>query len=95
MAVKNTMNIQVKKRNGEMEMFDAEKSNSMVYYATKCITGVSSMDILMNANINFYNGITTREIQDALVKSAENLISLENPNYSIVAARLLLYGHKV
>lgn len=92
MAVKNNMSIQVKKRNGEMEMFDAEKSNSMVNYATKCIIGVSSMDILMNANINFYNGITTREIQDALVKSAENLISLENPNYSIVAARLLLYG---
>jgi len=84
--------ILVKKRTGDTEIFDAEKANRMVYHATKGVAGASAIDILMNAKINFYDGITSAEIQDSLVKSAEDLISLENPNYSIVAARLLVYG---
>jgi ribonucleoside-diphosphate reductase alpha chain len=86
------MNIQVKKRNGETEQFDAEKINKVVAWATKGLSGVSDNDVLMNANINFYDGISTKEIHDSLVKSSEDIISLEHPNYSIVTARLLTYG---
>ena len=46
----------------------------------------------MNSGIQFYDGITTAEIQEILVKSASDLISLEAPNYQFVAARLLLFG---
>ena len=45
----------------------------------------------MNANIQFYDGMTTKDIQNVLVRSANDLISLETPNYQYAAARLLLY----
>ena len=46
----------------------------------------------MNSGLQFFDGITTDEIQQILVKSAADLISLEKPNYQYVAARLLLYS---
>jgi ribonucleoside-diphosphate reductase alpha chain len=46
----------------------------------------------MQSGIQFYNGITTDEIQNILIKSASDLISLEQPNYQYVAARLLLFS---
>ena len=46
----------------------------------------------MNSGLQFYNGITTDEIQKILIKSASDLISLENPNYQYVASRLLLFS---
>jgi ribonucleoside-diphosphate reductase alpha chain len=84
--------INVKKRDGEFEKFDAEKVNKIVELAAKGLTGVSSNDILMNAKINFYNGITTTQIHDSVIKSSEDLISLEQPNYSIATARLLVFA---
>jgi len=48
--------------------------------------------IEMNSGLQFYEGITTKEIQQILIKSAHDLISLENPNYQFVAARLLLFA---
>jgi ribonucleoside-diphosphate reductase alpha chain len=46
----------------------------------------------MNANIQFYDGMSTNEIQEVLVRSANDLISLDTPNYQYAAARLLSYG---
>lgn len=88
----HNMNITIKKRNGKLEQFDAEKVNKVVKWATQNLSKVSDNDILMNANINFYDGISSKEIQEALIKSSEGLISLENPNYSTATARLLVYG---
>ena len=64
----------------------------MVHKACKKIAGVSESLVEMNSGLQFYDGITTKDIQKILVKSASDLISLENPNYQFVAARLLLYG---
>ena len=85
--------IRVKKRNGRGdEDLQLEKIHRMVEYACEGLAGVSESQIEMNANIQFYDGITTNDIQEILVRSANDLISLENPNYQYVAARLLLYG---
>jgi ribonucleoside-diphosphate reductase alpha chain len=46
----------------------------------------------MTSGIQFYDGITTAEIQEILIKSASDLIDLEHPNYQFVAARLLLFS---
>ena len=46
----------------------------------------------MNANLQFFDGIKTGDIQEILIRSANDLISLESPNYQFVAARLLLFG---
>ena len=85
--------IQVKKRNGRgLEKLDIDKIHSMVEYAVEDITGVSSSQVEMNSGLQFYDGITTEEIQQILIKSAADLISLDAPNYTYVASRLLLYS---
>ena len=89
----NDKEINVVKR-GERgkELLNIEKIHEMVEYAVEDISGVSSSQVEMNSGLQFYDGISTDEIQKILVKSAADLISLENPNYQFVAARLLLYS---
>jgi ribonucleoside-diphosphate reductase alpha chain len=86
-------NINVIKR-GERgkEPLNIEKIHEMVEYACEDITGVSSSQIEMNSGLQFYDGMSTDEIQQILIKSAADLISLETPNYQYVASRLLLYS---
>ena len=60
----------------------------MVGYACKDLSGVSESLVEMNSGIQFTDGITTDDIQQILIKSASDLITLENPNYQYVAARL-------
>ena len=64
----------------------------MVEYACEDINGVSSSQVEMSSGLQFYDGISTDEIQQILIKSASDLISLDNPNYQFVAARLLLFS---
>jgi len=85
--------IKVKKRNGRgTESLNLEKMHKMVEDACNGIAGVSASQVEIQSGIQFYDGITTAEIQDILIKSASDLITLENPNYQFVAARLLLFS---
>ncbi len=81
--------MQVKKRNGEKVPFCVEKIHKVVQWATEGINGVSFSDIEMNANLSLYDGISSAEIHQILIKSANDLISTSAPNYQYVAARLL------
>mgnify|MGYP003110503493 FL=1 len=81
--------MQVAKRNGDKEEFSVEKIHKVVEWATNGINGVSFSDIEMNANLSLYDGISTTEIHQILIKSANDLISTSTPNYQYVAARLL------
>ena len=85
-------NVRVKKRNGSIEPMNLEKMHVMVERACSDLAGVSASQVEMQSGIQFYNGITTDEIQGILIKSASDLISLEQPNYQYVAARLLLFS---
>ena len=86
-------NLVVSKRNGRgKETLDIDKIHSMVGFATENITGVSASHVEMNSGIQFFDGIDTEDIQQILIKSANDLISLESPNYQYVAARLLLFS---
>ena len=85
--------LKVKKRNGRgVESLQLEKIHKMVEEACKGVAGVSASQVEIQSGIQFYDGITTTEIQEILIKSASDLISLENPNYQFVAARLLLFA---
>ncbi len=84
--------IRVLKSDGSKVEINLDKIHKMVHKACKNITGVSESSVQMNSGLQFYDGITTKDIQKILVKSASDLISLENPNYQFVAARLLLFG---
>ena len=87
----NSSTIKVQKRDGRLEDLDINKIHFVVEEACEGLTGVSSSQIEMNANIQFYDGMTTKDIQNVLVRSANDLISLETPNYQYAAARLLSY----
>jgi ribonucleoside-diphosphate reductase alpha chain len=84
--------LKVNKRDGRVENIDLEKMHKMVDAACEGLSGVSASQVEIQSGIQFYDGITTAEIQEILVRSASDLITLENPNYQFVAARLLLFG---
>jgi len=88
-----TENINVIKRNNRgKEPLNIEKIHEMVEYAVEDIAGVSASQVEMSSGLQFYDGISTDDIQKILIKSASDLISLEHPNYQYVAARLLLFS---
>lgn len=84
----------VKKRNGRLEPFNEDKIRACV---DRCClnndgvlyTNVSAETIMFNARIKLFDGITTQEIDNSLVKSARSMIEQE-PNYKYVAAGILL-----
>ena len=84
--------ISVVKRNGNVESLNLDKVHAMVELACEDLAGVSSSQVEMNSGIQFYDGIKTEDIQEILIRSANDLISLDTPNYQFVAARLLLFG---
>ena len=84
--------IKVLKRDGTVAPIDLEKVHKMVEFACEDLAGVSASQVEIQSGLQFCDGITTADIQEILVKSASDLIELENPNYQFVAARLLLFG---
>jgi len=84
--------LKVQKRNGSIESIDLDKMHVMVEEACRGLAGVSASQVEMKSGIQFYDGITTAEIQEILIRSASDLIDLDHPNYQFVAARLLLFS---
>ena len=88
----NSSTIKVQKRDGRLEDLDINKIHFVVEEACEGLSGVSSSQIEMNSNLQFADGMSTRDIQEILIRSANDLISLDAPNYQYAAARLLLWG---
>lgn len=84
--------IEVIKRDGSKELLNLEKLHKMTFEACEGLSGVSASQIEMNSGIQIFDGISTKDIQDILVRSAADLISLDTPNYQYAAARLLLFA---
>ena len=87
-----TDTIMVEKRDGSLEPLNLEKLHKMTFEATDGLAGVSASQVEMNSGLQFFDGIKSSDIQQILVKSASDLISLDSPNYQYVAARLLLFA---
>ena len=87
----NGVGIHIRKRDGRLVPLNIDKIHFVVEEAVDGLANVSASQIEMNANIQFYDGMSTQEIQEILIKSANDLISLDIPNYQYAAARLLLY----
>ena len=89
----NGHGIKVKKRSGAVEALNLDKIHKMVEEACDGLgSGVSASQVEMNSGLQFFDGIETKDIQEILVRSASDLISLDTPNYQFVAARLLLFA---
>ena len=86
--------IQVKKRNGRLQKLDINKINICAERACEDIIGVSPSEVVLDAHVQLYDKITTKEIDKALIMSARQKIEKES-NYSYVASKLLLFNiHK-
>ena len=83
------MDIKVKKRNGRLEDFNVEKINASAQRACDEIEDVSPSEVVLDAQLQLFDKITTKEIDQALIFSAREKIEKE-PNYSFVAGQLLL-----
>ena len=67
--------IKVKKRNGRgTESLDLEQMHKMVEDATTGLAGVSASQVEIQSGIQFYDGITTQEIQEILINTCNNMV---------------------
>jgi len=91
------MAIMIQKRNGRQEVLDITKIQKHTISATKDLDGVSQSELEIDAQIKFIDGMSSSDIQDALVKTAVEKIDIDVPNWTFVAARLFLFDlyHKV
>ena len=87
------MNITVVKRNGQREPLTIEKWQAQVAKVCKGIADVSQSMVEIKAQVNFYDGITTEEIDGITLRAIVDLIDVEsNPdvghtNYQYVAGK--------
>ena len=85
------MSFSIVKRDGTREGLDIEKLHKVVEYACNNLAGVSVSEVELKSHIQFYDKMTTKEIQETVIKAAADLISEESPNYQFVAGRLICY----
>jgi len=83
--------INIIKRDGSSEPLNIEKLHKVVFFACENIAGVSPSEVEIHSQVQFYDGMTSSEIQETLIKSAADLISEQTPNYQWVAGRLINY----
>ena len=91
------MGIMIQKRNGRQEVLDITKIQKHTISATEGLAGVSQSELEIDAKIKFIDGMSSSDIQDALIKTAVEKIDIDVPNWTFVAARLFLFDlyHKV
>eukprot|EP01029_Cantina_marsupialis_P004337 TRINITY_DN14373_c0_g1_i1.p1 TRINITY_DN14373_c0_g1~~TRINITY_DN14373_c0_g1_i1.p1 ORF type:complete len:795 (-),score=176.02 TRINITY_DN14373_c0_g1_i1:1310-3694(-) len=91
------MALMIEKRNGRKEVLDITKIQKMSIEATEGLSGVSQSELELDAQIKFIDGMSSSDIQDALIKTAVEKIDIDVPNWTFVAARLFLFDlyHRV
>ncbi len=89
--------ITVQKRNGRTEPLDISKIQKYTSSACEGLDNVSQSELEVDAKIQFRDMITTKEIQQTLIKTAVEKIDIDRPNWTFVAARLFMYDlyHRV
>ncbi|SFV75886.1 Ribonucleotide reductase of class Ia (aerobic), alpha subunit [hydrothermal vent metagenome] len=84
--------ITVIKRNGRTEPLDISKIQKYTSAAVEGLENVSQSELEVDAQIQFRDGITSKEIQQTLIKTAVDKIDIDAPNWTYVASRLFLYN---
>ena len=85
------MEFKVIKRDGTMGDSDLDKINKVVIGACEGVANVSPSLIISNAKLQFVDGMPTSRIQELLIKSAKDLVTIDTHEYAIPAARLQIY----
>lgn len=84
------MSINVIKRDGKIVPYNPERINTFLEFVCDGLDNVSVSEIALNSGLMIHDGISTSDINKALLESAHNLISEDNPDYAIVAGRILV-----
>ena len=84
--------ITVIKRNGRTEPLDISKIQKYTSAAVEGLSNVSQSELEVDAQIHFRDGITSKEIQQTLIKTAVDKIDIDAPNWTFVASRLFLFN---
>ncbi len=83
--------LMVTKRDGRKETIDLEKIHKVLTWAAGDLSTVSVSQVELSAHLQFYEGISTSDIHETLIKSAADLISEDAPDYQYLAARLSIF----
>lgn len=81
----------VTNRHGQRVPIDVGKIREVVSEACRGLHGIDPLVLEMDSQIHFYDGISTRKIQETLIRVANEKTSVQQPNWTMVAARLLLH----
>jgi ribonucleoside-diphosphate reductase alpha chain len=84
--------ITVIKRNGRTEPLDITKIQKYTSAAVKGLDNVSQSELEVDAHLHFRDGITSKEIQETLIKTAVDKIDIDAPSWTFVASRLFLFN---
>ena len=84
-------NIKVTKRNGNLETVDLDKIHRVIEWAAEGLKNVSVSNVELKSHVQFFEGITTSDIHETIIKSAADLISEDSPDYQYLAARLAIF----
>ena len=87
----NNAEIFITKRDGRTEPIDLEKIHKVITWAAKGLDDVSVSQVELAAKIQFTPGIETSKIHETIIKAAADLISVEQPDYQHLAARLNIF----
>lgn len=89
--------MKIKKREGHLEELDIKKIQKMSIPACYKLEGTNSSELEVDAHIKFIDGMSSSDIQDALIKTAVDKTDIDRPNWTFVAARLFVYDlyHRV
>ena len=82
-------NLMVNSKDGQAFPLNITRLEAVIDEACQNIEGVNPASVLNAVDANLYDGISEEELSQALVMAARTKIE-EEPNYSYVAARLLL-----
>ena len=88
-SIEEISSLQVTSLDGTTKPLDSARMQSVVNDACKNLDSVDATPIITETLRNLYDGVPEIEVSTALAMSARTLIEKE-PNYSYVAARLLL-----
>ena len=84
--------ITVIKRNGRTEPLDITKIQKYTSASVEGLENVSQSELEVDAHLHFRDGITSKEIQETLIKTAVDKIDIDRPNWTFVASRLFLFN---
>ncbi|MFT4413229.1 ribonucleoside-diphosphate reductase subunit alpha [Fredinandcohnia humi] len=83
--------MQIIKRNGQREDLSISKIRKVIEFACRGYEKCEATELEMDSQLQFRDGMTTKEIQQTVIQTAVEKTSVETPEWQFVAARLLAY----